>query len=258
MEDEDELIIQAYNLGRESKDEIEERVLSRFLWYLNSGGRRHWIVKDRPDKKDNSIPRPDFTCVEQSFGDEKNVEITYVSGVKEGKKYEIERQNLLLAAVEIADLITKKVKIKPTGMYVSKTTMCRDPRHRSDLHSVVNKFIEEYEGGNLSSFNKVTKTISVFLVYPSPNILQYWDPNPLNTPGLAGYDVLKNNIHSSLNEANKKLSNCKNGILLVFMDLVDLEEYEILSACETHKENYPNVGGFYILSTLNTCLQRIW
>jgi hypothetical protein len=98
--------------------------LSRLLWYLNSGGRRHWFVKDRPDKKDNSIPRPDFTCIEQNSRDEINVEITYISGVKEGKKYEIESQNLALAAVEIANLITEKVKIKPTGMYVSKITMC--------------------------------------------------------------------------------------------------------------------------------------
>lgn len=255
---EDELIIEAYNLGRESKDEIEERALSRLLWYLNSGGRRHWIVKDRPDKKDNSIPRPDFTCIEQNSRDEINVEITYISGVKEGKKYEIESQNLALAAVEIANLITEKVKIKPTGMYVSKITMCRDPRHRSDLHSVVNKFIAEYMGGNLSSFNKVDEIFSGFLVYPSPNILQHWDPNPLNTPGLASYDVLKNNIYASLNEANKKLNNCKNGILLSFMDLVDLEEHYILSACTTHKENYPNVKRFYALSTLNSCLERIW
>jgi hypothetical protein len=255
---EDELIVEAYNLGRENKDEIEVRVLSRLLWYLNSGGRRHWIVKDRPDKKDNSIPRPDFTCIEQNSKDEINVEITYVSGVKEGKKYEIEEQNLTLAAVEIADLITERVKIKPAGMYVSKTSICRDPRHRSDLHNVVNKFVTEYVGSNLSSFSKVSEVFSGFLVFPSPKILQHWDPNPWNTSGLASYDVLENNIYASLNEANKKLNNCKNGILLSFMDLVDLEEHSILSACITHKENYPNVRRFYVLSTINSRLQRIW
>jgi hypothetical protein len=254
----DDLIIDASNLGRESKDEKEGKVLSRLLWYLNSGGRRHWIVKDRPDKRNNSVPRPDFTCMEQRSGDEINVEIKYISGVRDGKKYEEEIRNLTLAAVEIARLITEKIKNRPIGMYVSKTTMCRDPRHRFDMDNVVDRFIAEFMDDNLSSFNKVSEKSSGFLVYPSPNILQHFDPNPWNVPGLASYDILENNIYDKLRKANKQLENCKNGILLASMDHLHPEECNILSTCITHKDDYPNVERFYTLSTSNSCLQRIW
>lgn len=246
-----------YNLTQETREEEEDRILSRLLWYLNSGGRRKWIVKERPDKINNLIPRPDFICREQKSGEEITIEITYASGIKEGKKFQIEEEKLFSVAVEASTIIQENVINPPTGMYVSKTTICHDPRDRSDVFYVVNTFIKEFSTGNLSTFNKVSE-FPFLLVFSSPNILRLWDPDPLNVPGLANYEVLENEIRGDIQEANKKLENCNEGILLIFMDLIDLEEYDILFSFTNSRIDYDNVKRFYALSRVNSCLYRIW
>ena len=252
-----ESVSKEYNPFRKTREEEEYKILSRLLWYLNSGGRRKWIVNGRPDKINNLIPRPDFICREQKSGEEITIEITYVSGIKEGKKFEREEEKLFLVANKISAIIEEKIKNPPSGMYVSKTTMCRDLKHSSDVSNVVNTFVEEFNSGTLSTFDKVSE-FPIFLLFSSPNILQLWDPSPLNVPGLANYDVLENEIRKDIKEANKKLENCKEGILLIFMDLIDLEEYNILFSFTNSKKDYDNVRRFYALSTLDSCLYRIW
>jgi hypothetical protein len=253
----DETLGTVYDLTKETKVEEEDKILSRLLWYLNSGGRRKWIVKERPDKIHNLIPRPDFLCKEQKSGEEITIEITYASGIKEGKKFKTEEEKLFSIAFEASTIIREKLINPPTGMYVSKTTICRDPRDRSDVSNVVDTFIKEIGTGNLSTFDKVSE-FPILLVFSSPNILRLWDPDPLNAPGLANYEVLEDEVRKDIREANKKLENCNEGILLIFMDLIDLEEHDILFSFADSRTNYDNVKRFYALSVLNSCLYRIW
>jgi hypothetical protein len=74
--------------------------------------------------------RPDFICKEQKSGEEITIEITYASGIKEGKKFKIEEERLFSVAVEASTIIQEKLINPPTGMYVSKTTVRRDVRDR--------------------------------------------------------------------------------------------------------------------------------
>jgi hypothetical protein len=51
-------------------------------------------------------------------------------------------------------LLKKRVKTPINGIYVSKSNLCSNPKHIIKLNNAATKFVEEYNNGRLSSFEK--------------------------------------------------------------------------------------------------------
>lgn len=68
----------------EGPDDIPEiAAAASLIWYLDSGGRRNYVITGRPDQVDRTRPSPDFILEDQTTGHEIALEVTSVFRAKD-------------------------------------------------------------------------------------------------------------------------------------------------------------------------------
>ncbi len=65
-------------LNRRTPDFDQNQAIDRLIWYLNSGGRRSYIVVERPDNAERNSPRADYVCKDEVTGAFVTVEVTKI------------------------------------------------------------------------------------------------------------------------------------------------------------------------------------
>jgi hypothetical protein len=65
-------------LIRGPQDVVELAAAASLIWYLDSGGRRNYLINDRPDWVSRSSPQPDFLLKDQVSGQRMALEVTRV------------------------------------------------------------------------------------------------------------------------------------------------------------------------------------
>jgi hypothetical protein len=157
-------------------------------------------------------------------------------------------------------LLKKRVKTPINGIYVSKSNLCSNPKHIIKLNNAATKFVEEYNNGRLSSFEKVFP-YGPLIIFSSPKISECYNGinnDPWNIPGNGTYIELKRQIKIAINEANKKLKNCVGeGVLVISIDpILDLEERKILWSFK--KKTKSNIKHFYAYGRISAEIMKIW
>lgn len=61
-----------------AEDVLEFAPAAQLIWHLNSGGRRRYVIRRRPDRVSRSSPQPDFLLQDEVTGGEVALEVTTV------------------------------------------------------------------------------------------------------------------------------------------------------------------------------------
>ena len=67
-----------WRLVRRPKDMTELAPAANLVWYLNSGGRRNYVIAGRPDEDDRTTANPDFLLRDERSGQKVALEVTSV------------------------------------------------------------------------------------------------------------------------------------------------------------------------------------
>src|SRR3954464_11939972 len=90
-------------LNRRTPDFDQNQAIDRLIWYLNSGGRRSYIVIERPDNVERNSPRADYVCKDEVTGAFITVEVTKICHNPKIRKIEEFRWSIWYEVARLTD-----------------------------------------------------------------------------------------------------------------------------------------------------------
>jgi hypothetical protein len=239
----------------------QDEALRHLIWYLNSGGRRSWIIVERPDEEERNQPRPDYICRDERKGGYITIEVTRISVPPMSREVEAFGYKL---GYEVA----KRVAGKLDGTYSLVASHPLDVRG-IPLSEVAQKIVAEI----LSPVQRLT-TVQYNKSLPFglkllkireegsellPLIIMTGDSSDTN---LVNYEQITEAIRAAVAEASVKLRNYSKGdrlLLLVHgivLDYIDFDE-NLGIPCNLSKKHIRHIDKCYALMDVVGLLPRV-
>jgi hypothetical protein len=204
------------DLNRKSPRFDQGYALGRLIWYLDSGGRRSYVVVERPDEAERNLPRPDYVCRDMHTGTCVTVEVTKIFHNPQVGKIEEFRKDLCYEIAKRVDgqLPGTFILCLPARLLINQNERARIIDSTAAQVTEIAPSLEVFESRPLGHHFSLCKMSDdgTALLGPAVNDSE-------NDPALMmDWSQVVEAIEKPLAEAHRKLSAYAQGMRAVILD----------------------------------------